>query len=310
MKRAHSFSSLPYSRPTSPPSFLPERRSSDRPVSPASSIGSHGSGVSHPPGSRNGRRAQVSTDLSAGDLLDYVNNWNDGYSPSRLSRFFPVSPPRTALRDLATSGPHDDAGIRLPPIKTYTGQFDPVLPPPNPRSPCITIPPLIPLSGLTPNQTEYPTPTDRPPVGAFGPARFVPSQVDASPAPTATYKCHHPGCSAAPFQTQYLLNSHAFVHSQDRPHFCPIEGCRRGPGGKGFKRKNEMIRHGLVHNCPGYVCPFCPDQQHKYPRPDNLHRHVRVHHPDKSKDDPALRHVLTQRPEQSGRRTRRRTNAQ
>lgn len=33
-----------------------------------------------------------------------------------------------------------------------------------------------------------------------------------------------------------------------------------------------MIRHGLVHNSPGYVCPFCPDQQHKYPRPDNLQR--------------------------------------
>ncbi|KKK15710.1 hypothetical protein AOCH_007538, partial [Aspergillus ochraceoroseus] len=78
------------------------------------------------------------------------------------------------------------------------------------------------------------------------------------------------GVYGPPFQTQYLLNSHANVHSQDRPHFCPIEGCSRGPGGKGFKRKNEMIRHGLVHNSPGYVCPFCPDQQHKYPRPDNL----------------------------------------
>ena len=33
-----------------------------------------------------------------------------------------------------------------------------------------------------------------------------------------------------------------------------------------------MIRHGLVHDSPGYVCPFCPDQQHKYPRPDNLQR--------------------------------------
>lgn len=67
-------------------------------------------------------------------------------------------------------------------------------------------------------------------------------------------------------------SSHANVHSQDRPHFCPVEGCPRGLGGKGFKRKNEMMRHGLVHNSPGYVCPFCPDQQHKYPRPDNLQR--------------------------------------
>lgn len=66
------------------------------------------------------------------------------------------------------------------------------------------------------------------------------------------------------------------MHSQDRPHFCPVEGCPRGVGGKGFKRKNEMMRHGLVHNSPGYVCPFCPDQQHKYPRPDNLQRYVTV----------------------------------
>lgn len=69
-------------------------------------------------------------------------------------------------------------------------------------------------------------------------------------------------------------SSHANVHSQDRPHFCPVEGCPRSIGGKGFKRKNEMMRHGLVHNSPGYVCPFCPDQQHRYPRPDNLQRFV------------------------------------
>ncbi|KAF2264331.1 hypothetical protein CC78DRAFT_232477 [Lojkania enalia] len=120
------------------------------------------------------------------------------------------------------------------------------------------------------------------------------------------YKCEHPGCTAAPFQTQYLLNSHANVHSQSRPHYCPVEGCPRGEGGKGFKRKNEMIRHGLVHASPGYVCPFCPDREHKYPRPDNLQRHVRVHHIDKDKDDPQLREVLAQRPEGGSRGRRRR----
>lgn len=88
------------------------------------------------------------------------------------------------------------------------------------------------------------------------------------------FKCTHAGCTAPPFQTQYLLNSHANVHSSNRPHFCPVKECPRGPGGKGFKRKNEMIRHGLVHDSPGYVCPFCADQQHRYPRPDNLQRYV------------------------------------
>ncbi|KKK12747.1 hypothetical protein ARAM_007724 [Aspergillus rambellii] len=119
--------------------------------------------------------------------------------------------------------------------------------------------------------TNYPTPTDQAPGSCESPYAPTPHG-NGAPTSTGTFKCHHPGCTAPPFQTQYLLNSHANVHSQDRPHFCPIEGCSRGPGGKGFKRKNEMIRHGLVHNSPGYVCPFCPDQQHKYPRPDNLQR--------------------------------------
>ncbi|KAH7078804.1 hypothetical protein BKA63DRAFT_531599 [Paraphoma chrysanthemicola] len=87
-----------------------------------------------------------------------------------------------------------------------------------------------------------------------------------------TFRCEYAGCNAPPFQTQYLLNSHTNVHSQNRPHYCPVSGCPRSEGGKGFKRKNEMIRHGLVHQSPGYVCPFCPDREHKYPRPDNLQR--------------------------------------
>ncbi|PYH65512.1 uncharacterized protein BO88DRAFT_348716 [Aspergillus vadensis CBS 113365] len=155
--------------------------------------------------------------------------------------------------------------------------------------------------------TSYPTPTDQTPASTCDRSYNPPTHSNGAVS-TGTYKCRHPGCTAAPFQTQYLLNSHANVHSQDRPHFCPIAGCPRGPGGKGFKRKNEMIRHGLVHNSPGYVCPFCPDQQHKYPRPDNLQRHVRVHHVDKSRDDPALRQVLSQRPEGSTRGRRRRNN--
>lgn len=106
------------------------------------------------------------------------------------------------------------------------------------------------------------------------------------------FKCEYEGCKAPAFQTQYLLkyihiliylfpvlavadftSSHANVHSSARPHYCPVKGCARAEGGKGFKRKNEMIRHGLVHDSPGYVCPFCPDREHKYPRPDNLQRY-------------------------------------
>lgn len=97
--------------------------------------------------------------------------------------------------------------------------------------------------------------------------------IDGLTNPTqGNYICDFSGCSAQPFQTQYLLNSHKNVHSSERPHYCPVPGCPRSTGGKGFKRKNEMIRHGLVHESPGYVCPFCPDREHKYPRPDNLQR--------------------------------------
>ncbi|KAF4956622.1 hypothetical protein FSARC_11527 [Fusarium sarcochroum] len=84
-----------------------------------------------------------------------------------------------------------------------------------------------------------------------------------------------------------------------------LKGCPRSEGGKGFKRKNELIRHGLVHDSPGYVCPFCPEREHKYPRPDNLQRHVRVHHVDIDKDDPQLRDVLAQRPDGPSRGRRR-----
>ncbi|KAK3629638.1 hypothetical protein LTR56_017943 [Elasticomyces elasticus] len=124
-----------------------------------------------------------------------------------------------------------------------------------------------------------------------------------------SFVCDWDGCNAQPFQTQYLLSSHKNVHSSTRPYFCPVQECPRSEGGKGFKRKNEMIRHGLVHNSPGYVCPFCPDREHRYPRPDNLQRHVRVHHMDKDKDDATLREVLAQRIEGAGKQRRRRTNA-
>lgn len=99
----------------------------------------------------------------------------------------------------------------------------------------------------------------------------APAESDATSEP-GTYKCPFEGCQARPFQTQYLLNSHANVHSLERPHYCPVQGCPRSKAGQGFKRKNEMIRHGFVHRSPGYACPFCPDREHKYPRPDNLQR--------------------------------------
>ncbi|CAH0057798.1 unnamed protein product [Clonostachys solani] len=120
-------------------------------------------------------------------------------------------------------------------------------------------------------------------------------ETDSTTSASGQYVCSYSGCTAPPFQTQYLLNSHANFHSSSRPHYCPHIGCPRSEGGKGFKRKNEMIRHGIVHDSPGYHCPFCPDPAPRYPRPDNLQRHVRVHHPTHDKDDSQLREALSER---------------
>ncbi|KNG47402.1 zinc finger c2h2-type integrase dna-binding protein [Stemphylium lycopersici] len=60
-----------------------------------------------------------------------------------------------------------------------------------------------------------------PPVGS-GLPQNIPSHA------TGSFKCDYPGCNAAPFQTQYLLNSHTNVHSSNRPHYCPVKDCPRG----------------------------------------------------------------------------------
>lgn len=135
-------------------------------------------------------------------------------------------------------------------------------------------------NGLHRHNQDYSSPNDETPntdQSGSTPATSITDRLSidglTNPA-NGAFVCKFSGCSAPPFQTQYLLNSHANVHSSARPHYCPVKGCPRSETGKGFKRKNEMIRHGLVHDSPGYVCPFCPDREHRYPRPDNLQRYV------------------------------------
>jgi len=85
--------------------------------------------------------------------------------------------------------------------------------------------------------------------------------------------CEQPGCDAEPMWTQQLLeyvpqpmpvtcankySSHVKTHYLRRLHYCPVSSCSRSEGGEGFKRKVEMIRHGIVHQSLAYVCPFCP----------------------------------------------------
>jgi len=132
------------------------------------------------------------------------------------------------------------------------------------------------IDGHTPS-TAQTTPTiDATPTSESTPRPSFPPpylQPSAALAFATGYQCDYPGCTAPPFHTQYLLSSHRNVHSQARNHFCDVSGCPRSESGQGFKRKNEMKRHALVHRSPGYVCPFCSGAViHKYPRPDNLLR--------------------------------------
>ncbi|KAJ0167748.1 hypothetical protein CTA2_432 [Colletotrichum tanaceti] len=228
----------------------------------------------------------------------------------RHAASFPRSPPANIPRLPSLAGL--PLGQASPPISPNEG-FRRELP-----SPAHTIPSLSPYyyssssnGGHHRPSTDYSSGTAETPSTdhtALTPTHSVADRmsIDGLTNPQTGYICTFSGCNAAPFQTQYLLNSHANVHSSARPHYCSVKGCPRSEGGKGFKRKNEMIRHGLVHDSPGYVCPFCPDREHKYPRPDNLQRHVRVHHVDKDKDDPLLRDVLSQRPDGPNRGRRRR----
>ena len=56
-------------------------------------------------------------------------------------------------------------------------------------------------------------------------------------------------------------------------HSIATKACHRSDAGKPSGRKYQLIHRGLFHNHLGYVCPFCPDREHKYPRPHDLQRY-------------------------------------
>jgi hypothetical protein len=73
-----------------------------------------------------------------------------------------------------------------------------------------------------------------------------------------------------------------------------VEDCPKRFGGSapGFKRKNELVRHQLIHKELEFRCPWC-NKGHTYARPDNLQRHVKTTHPEKEQDE-ALIKILEQ----------------
>ena len=229
---------------------------------PANTQGSHSEGL--PPLQLNSPKPDASNQIlpSIRSQLGDISRLGSSHSTENGIRGAHPnfgSPPSTITR-LPTLAPLTSP--RLPSVDSYRDPLSPIGPPiPGPAYS------YAPINGPLRPDTQS---TQRPSTamtasGADRTSTHAPSQ-------TGAYKCTYPGCNAPPFQTQYLLNSHANVHSSERPHYCPVPGCPRSEGGKGFKRKNEMIRHGLVHQSPGYICPFCSDREHKYPRPDNLQR--------------------------------------
>ncbi|KAI1170120.1 hypothetical protein F4777DRAFT_595490 [Nemania sp. FL0916] len=108
-----------------------------------------------------------------------------------------------------------------------------------------------------------------------------------------TFVCTFQSCTEK-FQTQYLLNAHATVHSSERPHFCPVRGCPRDrKGDKGFKQRSGVVRHyEFYHVLLKYACPFCSSSKRGYTRRDHLKHHVRRYHADKDVNDPVLQEVL------------------
>lgn len=252
--------------PVIPTPYSPTRFCSPpRTGSFASPTGSYGHGEL-PPIQNASPRSDSIAQISLPSLKDQLGP--EALSPSSFSQ----SPP--GLSHGMPRLPMSHASPPISPNEMFPrSSHQPIMPPspyyPYPPNGMPHRPSVDYTSGSTPSDHSVSTPATSTSVAD---RMSIEGMAFSNPADHGQYICTFDGCKAAPFQTQYLLNSHANVHSQARPHYCPVKGCPRSEGGKGFKRKNEMIRHGLVHESPGYVCPFCPDREHKYPRPDNLQR--------------------------------------
>ncbi|OKO92769.1 hypothetical protein PENSUB_12754 [Penicillium subrubescens] len=170
---------------------------SKRAVSPASSAGSHVSGVSHPPGSRKRRRSTILTDVSSDELLSSIDKWDDGSGP--------------------LESPSSKSGIRshsYGSVITYNNPFmfdstrteyasTPPYPKDVPRKMSVLSSYMSPMTATGP-PPSYPTPTE-PVSPILGSINRTPLSSTTRAEATGSYKCTHPGCTAAPFQTQYIL---------------------------------------------------------------------------------------------------------
>lgn len=109
--------------------------------------------------------------------------------PSPLSHFSPVS-----IKDASTNA--------SPASQSSFWRTVPPPPHPPPEAHPATPYDMSPMTARSP-ATNYPTPIEQavPEAGERG--SFIPNL--ATNGAPGSYKCHHPGCTAPPFQTQYLL---------------------------------------------------------------------------------------------------------
>ncbi|KIV97504.1 hypothetical protein, variant 2 [Exophiala mesophila] len=215
-----SLITLPALQRSPPPTSQPRSPETKQTLPPITNLIDSSSGLHSPLLSRNspGRSSQTPT----------------SYAPSPHPGMSPPAPPvhfnfRSSTRDSSISGTSEynsstsTAGsnsasslVAQSPAASYTSTLS-----------------------ILPERDLLPRPDDLTGLTLSDPTKTVPSSDSNS---TNSYVCTHKGCTAQPFQTQYLLNSHMNVHSDARPHFCPLDDCARGRNGEGFKRKNEMIR--------------------------------------------------------------------
>ncbi|XPS96316.1 hypothetical protein M3J09_005586 [Ascochyta lentis] len=70
------------------------------------------------------------------------------------------------------------------------------------------------ISGLSPNEQDIAIDLEALRQEEYERQRHTGNPRTSNPPAQGGHQCDHPGCNAAPFQTQYLLNCHANVHSQ------------------------------------------------------------------------------------------------
>ncbi|KAJ6144166.1 hypothetical protein N7470_008061 [Penicillium chermesinum] len=126
--------------------------------------------------------------------------------PSPYTHYSPVS--ALSAKDASNNpSPASQPATWRTPTSAVAPTALPPPPPPAPSEPPVPQSPyeMSPVTAKSP-ATNYPTPTEQIAPGVAGQSTFSANMM-ANGVPTGVghYKCEHPGCTAAPFQTQYLL---------------------------------------------------------------------------------------------------------